>query len=89
MSTICDRCGAELQIGSFPFCKGNPVDHQPGAGGAIGDECDVEIKHGLCWPDGRPRRFRSKSEIARVAKETGYTPYVRHCDGDKHVSRWI
>lgn len=23
----CERCGAELVIGSYPFCKGNPSDH--------------------------------------------------------------
>lgn len=23
----CDQCGAELVIGSYPFCKGNPSDH--------------------------------------------------------------
>ena len=35
------------------------------------DECDVYIKHGLCWSDGTPRRFRSKSEIKQAAFEKG------------------
>lgn len=23
----CERCGLELQIGMFPFCHGDPMDH--------------------------------------------------------------
>lgn len=82
--TICEHCGVELQIGDFPFCP-----HGRGTGTAIGDECDVTVKHGICYPDGTPRRFRSKSEMARVARQMGMTNFVRHTDGDKHVSRWI
>lgn len=33
----------------------------------------LEIKHGLCWPDGSPRRFDSKSDIKRAAYENGWT----------------
>src|SRR5882762_7041683 len=36
-----------------------------------GDECDIYIKNGLCWPDGTPRRFRSKAEIKKLAFEKG------------------
>lgn len=25
----CDKCGAELQIGEWPFCKGDPSAHAP------------------------------------------------------------
>lgn len=32
-----------------------------------------EVKHGLCNPDGSPRRFDSKSEIKRAAFESGWT----------------
>jgi hypothetical protein len=73
----------------FPFCGGDPTKHQPYGGTAIGDECDIEIKHGLCNEDGTPRRYRSKAEIAREATRRGLTSYVRHVDGDKHVSRWV
>jgi hypothetical protein len=38
---------------------------------AIGDECDVYIKHGICWPDGTPKRYRSKSEMREAAFEKG------------------
>lgn len=23
----CDKCGVELQVGQWPFCKGNPAEH--------------------------------------------------------------
>lgn len=62
--------------------------------GAHGDEIDVFIKHGLCHPDGTPRRFRSKSELKRVEAQSGMTNYVRHIgtkggDRSKHTTRWI
>ena len=27
--TVCERCGAELAVGDYPFCKGRPSDHGP------------------------------------------------------------
>lgn len=27
MHETCDRCGGEIHVGDFPFCKGNPQDH--------------------------------------------------------------
>lgn len=64
------------------------------ANNVIGDECDVLIKHALCNADGSPRRYRSRQEIARVAKERGYTSYVKHepaphTDKSKTTQRWI
>ena len=32
----------------------------------------IEIKNCLCWPDGTPRRYYSKSEMAKEAKRRGY-----------------
>jgi|SRR5579859_5629080 len=63
-------------------------------GHVIGDEIDVEIKHALCNADGTPRRFRSRQELNRVAKEKGYTNYVRHLgtkggDKSKQTQRWV
>lgn len=94
MSTICNECGTEIEIGQFPWCHGDPTRHQLSKQGAIGDECDVLIKHGLCHDDGSPRRFTSKSEIARAAKAAGKTPYVVHqpppgTDKSKFTQRWI
>lgn len=60
----------------------------------IGDEIDVTIKHGLCNPDGSPRRYRSRIEMNKVAKERKLVNQVCHkseegSDKSKHTSRWI
>ncbi len=43
--------------------------------GIITDEIPggIEIKHGICNPDGTPKRYYSKTEIRRAANERGYT----------------
>jgi hypothetical protein len=61
----CSRCGAELVVGDFPFCKGNPSDHGRGFATVHGDECDFVQKNGTKVPI----RFRSKQEHARWMKE--------------------
>ena len=67
---------------------------QGSSSSVIGDECDVQMKHGLCNPDGSPKRYTSKADMARDAKKAGLTNYVVHKGtkgGDKssHTSRWI
>jgi putative FmdB family regulatory protein len=63
------------------------------ANGVVGDEIDVEIKHGLCHADGTPRRFRSREELRRAEKTKGLVNYVTHVgsrgsDKSKHTTRW-
>ena len=60
---ICPECGAEAEEYYF-------LPNQ--APGVIGDEIDVEIRHGLCHPDGTPRRFRSMKELRQAASEKGW-----------------
>ena len=36
------------------------------------------VEHGLCGPGGEPRRYYSKSEMAREAKRRGLTNWVEH-----------
>ena len=59
----------------------------------IGDECDVWVRHGICNPDGSPKRYRSKSEMHRAGKEKHLENRVEHItvdsDKSKHTSRWI
>jgi hypothetical protein len=43
------------------------------ASAVIGDDIDVTIRHGLCHEDGTPQRFRSRSELRRVAIQKGYS----------------
>jgi hypothetical protein len=91
MSHICDTCGGVIQIGDYPFCKGNPTNHVPANFGVVGDDIPggIEIKHGICNPDGTPRRYHSKTEIRRAANEKGLKlaedtpgkPYKVHWSG--------
>jgi len=54
----------------------------------------LDIPHGLCWPDGTPRRFYSHSEIKREAQRLGWTNVVTHMpdrgsDKSRHTTRWF
>lgn len=69
----CERCGHELQVGDYPFCKGTEGGHLNARFGVIGDDIPggLVIKNGICWPDGTPRRFYSKTEIRKAADTAG------------------
>lgn len=71
----CDKCGHIIQIGDFPFCKGSVTDHINPRFGVTGDDIPggLDVKHGICWPDGTPRRYYSKSAIREAAARMGYT----------------
>lgn len=44
-----------------------------GAAPAVhGDEIDVTIAHGVCNPDGTPRRYRSRRELRDTEIATGW-----------------
>lgn len=62
----CEKCGHDMQIGEYPFCP-----HEVGSNVAIGDDIPggIMIEHGLCHPDGTPKRYDTKSAIARDAKK--------------------
>lgn len=54
----------------------------------------IYIKHGLCNPDGTPRRFDSHTDIKKAAKEAGLVNHVEHkpgrgSDKSKHTVRWV
>jgi len=66
------------------------------ANNVIGDDIPggIEIRHGICNEDGSPRRYYSKSEMAKEAKRRGLTNQVTHVtpqgtDKSPHTSRWI
>jgi hypothetical protein len=62
----------------------------------IGDDIPggIEIRHGLCDEvTGEPRRYYSKSEIAREAARRGLVQRVEHTtapgtDKNKHTTKW-
>ena len=85
----CEKCGNTLEINDWPFCPHGPS----GTFNVIGDECDITIKHGICWDDGTPRRYRSKVEMKRVMKEKGLENKVEHLgengtDKSRFTTRW-
>lgn len=67
---ICEKCNHDVQIGAWPFCP-----HEPSNFGVIGDDIPggLLVKNGICWPDGTPRKFYSKSEIRKAADNAGLT----------------
>lgn len=80
---ICDKCGAELQVGEWPYCPHGSTR----AFTVIGDDIPggfVQEHFGH-----EPETFYSKKAMARRAKELGLEPFVRHVEGDKHVRRWV
>lgn len=85
----CPKCCVELKVGDWPFCPHpNAVTYN-----AIGDECDVWIRHGLCNEDGTPKHYTSKEQIRKDAQAAGLTNMVRHVgengtDKAKHTTRW-
>jgi hypothetical protein len=64
----CPECKEEVEIyyGRNFFGPSSAV---------IGDEIDIQIRHGICNDDGTPRRFRSKAEMRKVAREKGLVIY--------------
>lgn len=71
--THCDTCDKVLAQGEHPFCP-----HGFGSAIVVGDEIDIEVRHGLCHDDGTPRRFRSRADMNKVAKSKGMMNFVQH-----------
>lgn len=64
---LCDKCGHDIQIGDFPFCKGNPADH-----GSVYSKSSVfpfEARH--VSPDGKPMIIESMHHLRQVEKQYG------------------
>ena len=54
----------------------------------------IYIRHGICNDDGTAKKYYSKSEIAKAAKEKGLVNNVEHItapgtDKNQHTTRWI
>ena len=87
--TTCNRCQRDLQVGDFPFCKGDPADHERQATAIIGDELDY-IDHNL----GRhPIHIRSRAQRRLLMQERGLVERVEHVpvpgsDKSPHTRSW-
>jgi len=90
-----------LKVGERPACPtcGEPTETLwSGSSNVIGDDIPggIEIKHGICNPDGSPKRYYSKSEIAKAAAAKGYANIVTHVtdpksgsDKSPYTVRWV
>jgi hypothetical protein len=73
---ICDRCGATVKVGDFPFCRGSADDHD---GGWRGAEEPMEAHYDeMLSTDGETftsmrAKVRFMDKHAIVPKETPYT----------------
>jgi hypothetical protein len=71
----CESCGAEMQIGEWPFCPHG----FPAVGIAVVD--DTVIGGRWCETIGHePYFYTSKSDLRREAEKRGYVNVVRHED---------
>lgn len=89
-----------LKLGERPPCPqcGQPTETLwRSASSVIADDIPggIEIRHGLCNEDGTPRRYYSKSEMAKEAARRGLVNYVTHTtdprsgsDKNPHTKRW-
>lgn len=66
------------------------------ANGVIGDDIPggYWVRHGICNEDGSPKKYYSKSDMIKAAKEKGVMNVVEHVpergsDKSKHTTRWI
>lgn len=80
---VCLTCGADTKIlqwnyDPYPFCpcNGQLMEREYGETGksatVIGDEIDVMVTDGPCNPDGTPRRYRSRAELASESAALGW-----------------
>lgn len=94
----CNDCGVERKdvwakmderLLNCESCSTGVMERQWNLGAAHGDEIDIYIQHGLCHPDGTPRRFRSKEELRKAEKSAGVTNYAVATDGDHYLKKWV
>lgn len=81
---ICDRCYTSFTEGEHGvgLCPLQPRHY----GVAVRQdtiEGGVEIAHGLCNPDGTPRRYYSRSEINRACAVKGLVPWTEVYSEDR------
>jgi hypothetical protein len=82
----CPKCGRNTERAWIGKTATVVADEIPGG---------IWIRHGLCNEDGSPRKYYSKSEIAREAEKRGLVQRVEHTidprsgsDRAPHTVRW-
>jgi hypothetical protein len=91
----CPQCGHQIidafvTVPDYPDCPNCHVQtvrlYLPSSVPAVkGDDIPggVWVKHGICNPDGSPKKYYSHSEIDRAAKEKGYVNRAERGVADK------
>jgi hypothetical protein len=92
----CAACGQKRRHLSWdydpaPVCCGTEMAPEARridrSASVLGDEIDIVIPHGPVNEDGSPRRYRSRSELRREERRTGW---VRVGDTpNSNPNRWI
>jgi len=79
--SICEKCGAVLQVGDYPFCP-----HGRSALVAIPDDVPggFTVENGFA----EPRTFYSKSAHQRALAAENCEQRAYWHPGDKHLTRW-
>ena len=62
---VCERCGTELEIGMFPFCRQNPKDHGP-----VPSKTSA-FPFVTTHVDGKPLVVESISHLRKIEREAG------------------
>jgi hypothetical protein len=100
IDALCPGCGdahADLWIDTaapeYPWCARcrRPLERGHSAPAAHSDSYrgGIWIEHGLCHPDGTPRRYDSQSEIDREARKRGLRNIVDHQDDSTTTQRFV
>lgn len=80
----CTKCGKKTERAWIGKPAAVISDEIPGG---------IWIRHGLCNEDGSPRKYYSKSEMAREAERRGLVNRVQHTsepgtDKSPHTKKW-
>jgi hypothetical protein len=81
----CDVCGGRLEIGMYPFCKGNPENHARGGFRNIPDDVPGGFWVENAWRE--PRHFDSQSAYEKALDASGLELRPHHVPGGK-LARW-
>lgn len=65
----CDKCGVELAIGMYPFCKGTPDGHAPSVHAIRPDTIIGGFWAENAWRE--PRYFDSQKKYEKALDESG------------------
>ena len=83
----CERCGYELQIGDYPFCKGRQSDHGP-MGQAI--ETNESFIGGMTLENlgHDPVTVYSREEYKQAMIKANVEQHIKYVEGDHYLKDW-